>query len=563
MKYESWKHGGLDALAVSSGLLLGWAVWQPGGLSWSWLIVLAIWTGCSTQTRRLFLIWFGYYLGALRLPLDSLRDYYPTPQGLWIALLAQFVLALLLAGPFVLCATPRFRSPFRAALAACFGLLTSALPPLASVGLASPFFGASSFFPGCGILGLLAFLGIFALLVATTRALPRERKKEILNASQAIVLAGALVQPLLGITPKGLGLYCPRSVSCPSKTVVPISYPFGPTVKSWSSFLRRARLITHLAQDALQTAPQARLLLFPEAVAGPFNHAFLPLYQRLNTLAREQGVIVALGSTVPWQSRHGTSWSDGLVFLGKAQGELIARQPAPLVEWAPWRSLLNRTTPTMPAFWWWHMSGRSKSNRIRRDDIQFGTHRWAALICYEQALVWPILWTIFHHQPTLLLAPESVHWERKRSIGMLEERMAHAWGRLYALPVAIATNLPPHRPSGESGFLYPTGTGSRLSSKRSGPLAIIPTGSRKATGWLWSQRFETLNPVWSRNIMSSSHALFRASGKQGGYRCVFSGPRIMIHVSTNPLARLCRPKMGWRCLDLSNDHGDLSHENPA
>ena len=467
---------------MSSSLLLGWAVWQPGGLSWSWLIVLAIWTGCATQTRRLLLIWFGYYLSALQLPLDSLRDYYPTHQGLWFAFLAQFALALLLAGSFALCATPHFRSPFRSALAACFGLLVSALPPLGSVGLASPFFGASSFFPGYGIMGLFAFLGIFALIVATTRALPEKRKKETLHTSQAIILAVTLVHPLFGITPKGPGLYCPRSVSCPRRTVVPISYPFGPTVNSWSSFLRRARLITHLAHDALQTDPQARLLLFPEEVAGPFNYAFLPLYQRLDTRVREQDAIVALGSTVSWQSRHRTKWSDGLVFLGQAQGELIARQPAPLVEWAPWKPLLNRTATTMPAFWWWHMSGSPKSKQIPRDDIRFGTHRWAALICYEQALVWPILWTMFHHRPTLILAPESVHWERQQSIGMLEARMARAWGRLYALPVAIATNLPSHQSSGESGFPYSPLTGSSFSSKRSGPLAIIPTGSLLATG---------------------------------------------------------------------------------
>jgi hypothetical protein len=442
---KPWQHGGLDALTAGlSGLLLGWAIWQPGGLSLGWLILLAIWTGCAIRTRRLFFIWFGYYLGALRLPLDSLRDYFPTSQGQWLASGAQCGLAFLLASSFVLCAVPRFQNPFRAALAACFGLLITALPPLGSIGLVSPFFGASSLFPGSGITGLLGFLGIFAFLVAATRALPG--KKWISNISLVLVLSAALLQPLRGFTAKGPGLYCPRSVFCPSGTVVPISYPFGPTVNSWPSFLQRARLVTRLTHDALLSDPRARLLLFPEAVAGPFNRAFLPLYHRLATLVQERGAIVALGSIVPWRSRYGTDWSDGIVFLGRTRGELVARQPAPLVEWTPWKSLRDPATHSMPAFWWWHVSGSSHSRQIQRDDIRLGPHHWAALICYEQGLVWPILWTMLHHHPTLVLAPESVHWEQQRSIGLLEERMARAWGRLYALPVAIATNLPPPPP---------------------------------------------------------------------------------------------------------------------
>ncbi len=449
---------GLGTLSAgSSGFLLGWAVWQPAGLPWGWLVILAIWTGCQIRVDRLFLVWFGYYLAALRLPLDSLRDYFPTPQGLFGALAAQCGLSFLLALSFVPCAIPQLRSPLRVAITTCFCLLITALPPLGSVGLASPFFGAASMFPGSGIAGLVGFMGLFALLVMVARAGPA--KSGISTLALVTVLAAAIVQPVMGTSIRGSGLYCPHAVSCPERTVVPISYPFGPTVHSWSSFLRRTRLITRLARHTLQLDPAARLLLFPEAVAGPFNQAFLPLYQKLAGLLRERGTIAALGSTVSWRRRRRTGdqpraqWSDGLVFLGRNRGELVARQPAPLVEWAPWNVFLDPAPRSMPAFWWWRMGGDARSRRIPRDAIRLGTHHWAALICYEQALVWPILWTMISHRPTLVLAPESVHWERQRSIGDLEGRMARAWGQLYGLPVAIATNLPPPRQLGRSPAL--------------------------------------------------------------------------------------------------------------
>ncbi|EQD56872.1 Conjugal transfer, TraB [mine drainage metagenome] len=95
------------------------------------------------------------------------------------------------------------------------------------------------------------------------------------------------------------------------------------------------------------------------------------------------------------------------------------------------------------------------------DNAAYGKTHIAALICYEQALVWPVLWTLTRHHPTLIVAPESVHWEKSAALGNLEARLARAWGRLYGLPVALAVNLPKTRALAESDpdfeGMYPSG----------------------------------------------------------------------------------------------------------
>lgn len=432
----------------TAGFLVGWSVWRPDGLSFAWLLILA--ALCASRKPRIdqFFAFLGYYFAALRLPLTSLRDYDPTPSGILLAGCGQLALAILLAAPYALLSGGEDGSCWRAGTGAILALTLSAMPPLGCVGLASPLFGASDWFPGWGLRGLALYLILFGSCVMVVRCLASSRAAlyALILIIPAAIL-GAIGVPAVAPPVQG-GLYCTHTSNCPGHQVIAVSYPFGPTVHNWHGFVKRARLITRLGTQALKEDPKARLLVFPEEVAGPLDRAFPSLYAHLASALRAHRVTAALGALVPWHA-EGTSltpgsqvsWSDGMVFIGQHNQVLIARQPAPVVEWNPLAGWFRNQRLAMPAFWRLPI-GPSTRNHPPLDHIAWGKTHLAALICYEQALVWPLIWTMIHHRPGLVLAPESVHWEASSAPGNLEARLARGWGRLYGLPVAVAVNLP-------------------------------------------------------------------------------------------------------------------------
>ncbi|EGQ63324.1 conjugal transfer protein TraB, partial [Acidithiobacillus sp. GGI-221] len=120
-------------------------------------------------------------------------------------------------------------------------------------------------------------------------------------------------------------------------------------------------------------------------------------------------------------------YTDSLNIMGRYQGRISARQPAPFGEWRPW----GRHTALAS---WWHFGGY----RIGKETIA-----WA--ICYEQMLVWPIAWNFLmdHHKPSVLLAPSDHDWARGVLEPAVQKQAIHAWARLYHIPVLYANDAPP------------------------------------------------------------------------------------------------------------------------
>ncbi len=446
--YFSWIRA-TPLLGGLAGLLLGWSVWQPSGLSVAWLLMLSVFSAPKQSRVSRFCVFFGYYLAALNLPLTSLRDYDPTPSGALLAGLGQLLLAITLAAPYAFFAGGKRGQAWRVGAGSIMALVLTAVPPLGCVGLASPLFGATAWFPGLGTAGLILYLLLFGLSVTVLHRFS--------PSSSAVYLLGIIIPvaiiPAIGATSNTFathgGLYCSYAQACPKHQIMTISYPFGRTVQTWSDFEKRASLITKLGDKVLEDNPQTRLLIYPEEVAGPLDQAFIRLYAHFANVLRRHHATAALGALIPWRvqtpsrkQQSQTIWSDGIVFIGQHNRVLIARQPAPVVEWNPLAIFFPYGHPFMAAFWGLP-SGHTSEIHPPLDDTTYGKTHVAALICYEQALVWPLLWTLIRHHPTLILAPESVHWEKSAAIGDLEARLARGWGRLYGLPVALAINLPP------------------------------------------------------------------------------------------------------------------------
>jgi apolipoprotein N-acyltransferase len=63
----------------------------------------------------------------------------------------------------------------------------------------------------------------------------------------------------------------------------------------------------------------------------------------------------------------------------------------------------------------------------------------AALVCYEQVLIWPVLVSMAH-KPDVIIAPANAWWSHNTSIPCIQHAVLAAWSRLFHIPVITAFN---------------------------------------------------------------------------------------------------------------------------
>ena len=68
-----------------------------------------------------------------------------------------------------------------------------------------------------------------------------------------------------------------------------------------------------------------------------------------------------------------------------------------------------------------------------------GTERVAAMVCYEQILVWPIILAMLD-RPTVLVGMANTYWARDTSIPAIQRSHLNAWARIFDTRLVTATN---------------------------------------------------------------------------------------------------------------------------
>ena len=104
-------------------------------------------------------------------------------------------------------------------------------------------------------------------------------------------------------------------------------------------------------------------------------------------------------------------------FRGAASGEYTQRVPISVAMW-------GRDTDV-------HLLGPGT--------VMIGPRRAAALLCYEQSLVFPVLES-FRDKPDVLLASSNLYWAKNTNINVIEEVCVRAWARLFGVPYLRAVN---------------------------------------------------------------------------------------------------------------------------
>jgi apolipoprotein N-acyltransferase len=161
-----------------------------------------------------------------------------------------------------------------------------------------------------------------------------------------------------------------------------------------------------------------RAIVLPESIGGLW-------FEVPETFWRE-----GLASTVDKTVLLGAEIGEGdgrsaniLLSVNRTGSRVIYRQriPVPLTMWRPWAS------DGTHAYWF--------DNPV----VDVAGERAAVLICYEQVIVWPILFSMAK-RPTVVVAIANDWWAGDSTIPGIQKKCVLAWCRLFGTPLVMATN---------------------------------------------------------------------------------------------------------------------------
>lgn len=291
-------------------------------------------------------------------------------------------------------------NPGHRAVAAQFGLVLTAIPPVGVIGWASPLTAAGWFFPSCGLVGLVFTMLLIWLLVSRSNRMVLK-----------LAVAGALVTSLNCIYFVSAGAF-----PAPQNWVAYDMHLSKLQTGSTSSFFERLKAVTDIAQ----IAKPHQVILLPESVLpeAAFNinySAQLVAYAGEELRAKDAIVLIGTEVTRP------DGIDNVLMPLGVSVGNLVQRVPVPVGMWRPWSKLTYNT----------HFLGNGVA-------VLRGL-RAAYFVCYEQLLVFPMVLSAVH-DPNILLGASNDWWARETTIPKIQQAALFSWGRLLGVPVLTATN---------------------------------------------------------------------------------------------------------------------------
>lgn len=343
----------------------------------------------------------GYFLAASRGLPQGVANFYAA--DLWPGLLLWAAASLSFAGVHAALwkARPEGKSPGvgRTGMAMAPRYLSAAmlmgLPPLGITGWANPLTATGVLFPGWGWWGLVAMTAGLAMM--TSRYWP----------AAAIVLGG-------------VWLWSAATWTSPN---LPEGWK-GVDLEQGQSLGRDGSLDYH--RDLIATVRRAagekiRFIVLPESALGFWTPIVARLWQQ-GLQGSELTVIAGAAVIDP------SGYDNVMVAISADEARILYRErmPVPVSMWQPWGA-------------WTGQGGGARANLFGNPVVKSDDQKLAALICYEQLLLWPVLQSMLH-SPTAIVATGNGWWTAGTSIVAIQNASVVAWAKLFGLPVVTAFN---------------------------------------------------------------------------------------------------------------------------
>lgn len=276
-------------------------------------------------------------------------------------------------------------------------MVAAAVPPIGIIGVANPLTSAGILFPGTSWIGLIATAPIpFGVARCPACTVPT-------------VLAVAL-------TLNGLARTAPPPAGWRG-----VDTHFGDirNKKDLATEFRSAEWIQQVARSS-----DAQVLVFPELSVTRWTPATEAFWQPTLAPLEEDNRTLLLGAGLPISG--GQDYRNVLIAVPfrLSTETAFVEQSIPL-PWVMWNPIA--------------VKDRVPLNLWGRRTIEVAGQRAAALICYEQLLVWPVF-TAVSEPPTVLVTVSNAVWTKGTPIPAVQRSAVWAWSRLFDLPAISAVN---------------------------------------------------------------------------------------------------------------------------
>nr|WP_246697067.1 conjugal transfer protein TraB [Rhizobium sp. WYCCWR 11146] len=395
---HNWRRS-CPLIAVS--FACGWIAWSGHVLALPIAVLFpALWAMSPSRLTAL-LVSAGYFLAASRGLPQGVANFYAADLWPGLLLWAAASLSFSCVHAAFWKGQPEGKSPGEGrtgmAMAARYQVAATlmGLPPLGITGWAHPLTATGVLFPEWGWWGLVAMTASLAMM--TSRYWP----------AVAIVLGG-------------FWLWSAASWTSPD---IPEGWK-GVDLEQGEKLGRDGSLAYH--RDLIATVRAAagekpRFIVLPESALGFWTPTVARLWSQ-GLRGSELTVIAGAAVIDPG------GYDNVMVAVSAEEAQILYRErmPVPVSMWQPWRA-------------WAGQGDGARANLLGNPVMEIGGQKIAALICYEQLLLWPVLQSMLH-SPTAIVAPGNGWWTAGTSIVAIQDASVTAWAKLFGLPVVTAFN---------------------------------------------------------------------------------------------------------------------------
>lgn len=177
-----------------------------------------------------------------------------------------------------------------------------------------------------------------------------------------------------------------------------------------------------MAKVEKAAASGARVILLPESALGLWT----PTLERFWVEAvGQRGITMIAGAAVV----RPDGYENVLVEVSDSAAGVLYRErmPVPVSMWQPWRSWMGEGAGAHAGFF---------NNPV----VEVEGRPVAALICYEQLIVWPFVQSMLHG-PKAIITAGNGWWTAGTNIIAIQRSSSQAWARLFGLPLVTAFNI--------------------------------------------------------------------------------------------------------------------------
>lgn len=394
----------LVAASAVAGTALGWAAWGEGRAPvLAILLPLAI-AMCRNRLQA-FALAGGYAIGVLRTAGVFVAGWFDNNPAVAIGSLLVYAAV---AGATWCIGWTANRSPVARAAWMALAWLLALAPPFALGMPGHPLVAAGYLAPGLGWVGVVLALAAAALSGAVPALIERLRPAYRVAGVAVMVAALAVTGQLVAGSPaasKGVHAHQTR----------------------WGKLESAEQAIDRMQLMGRQSAPEGTVLsLWPESILGPWDpamHQVLDL--ELLARAKRAGRIEVVGMDIVLPGRRLLNGAVAFHPDGSTQ-TVVARQPAPISLWRPWRS-----SDTFLADW--------RASNV----LALGPDERAAVIfCYEEYLPALYLLNELRDRPTMYVALTNTWAARHRTAAAIQTWHSLGMARLFGRPYVKAENGP-------------------------------------------------------------------------------------------------------------------------